>query len=195
LVLAARGPAGALTPGGTATSPPPDGVHVVAADDVFTPPEVDLARGGSVVWDWTGPSHHTATDTTGMDLFDYAAAAGDPSDWFTYQAAGIYNYYCVLHPWMGGRVRVPMRAAPARAGVHHTFVLTWATVDAPAGFVYDVQVRRPGATWLVLQAGVTARQGSFQPDAGAGAYRLRARMRRMAGGSARWSAAVTIQAG
>ncbi len=196
LVLAGHGAAGALAPIAAAASPPPDGIHVAVTDDVFTPTVVDLPRGGSIVWDWSGPSHHTATDTTGMGLFDIAAAAGDPSAWFTYVASGSYSYYCVLHPWMGGRVSVPMRAAPRQAGMHHTFLLTWASSDAPSGSVYDVQVRRPGGRWRRLVTGTIIRQGTFVPDAGRGAYRFRARMRSAAGsGSAKWSPPVAIQAG
>jgi plastocyanin len=196
LVLGGGGPAGARTPVAADPSPPPDGVHVVVSDNLFTPTVVRLPRGGSIVWDWVGPSHHTATDTTGMGLFDVAAAAGDPSAWFTYVASGSYSYYCVLHTWMGGRVSVPMRAAPRQAGVHHAFRLTWASADAPSGSVYDVQVRRPGGTWRRLVDGTSVRQGSFEPDAGRGTYRVRARMRSVAGsGAAKWSPPVAIQAG
>jgi hypothetical protein len=169
---------------------------VAVTDDAFTPTVIGLRRGGSVVWDWDGALHHTATDTTGMGLFDITGAPGDPSASFAYIAAGSYSYYCILHPWMGGRVSVPMRAAPRRAGVHHAFVLIWARTAAPIGSVFDVQAQRPGGRWRPLVVGASARQGTFVPDAGRGRYRFRARMRSSTSdAAARWSAPAGVWAG
>jgi plastocyanin len=195
LSLSGLGIAGAV-PTAAAPSPPPDEVRVAVTDSAFTPTVIDLRRGGSVVWDWDGALHHTATDTTGMELFDITGAPGDPSASFTYVGAGSYSYYCILHPWMGGRVSVPMRAAPRRAGVHHRFLLTWARAPAPAGSVFDVQVQRPGGRWRPLVVGASGREGTFVPDAGRGRYRFRARMRSAgSGASARWSDPVGVRAG
>src|SRR6187399_3189625 len=58
-------PAGAQ-PGTLPGTPPPDGVHVEVSDFLFDPATVPLGRGQTVVFDFVGPSHHTATDSSGM---------------------------------------------------------------------------------------------------------------------------------
>ena len=39
-------------------------------DYLFDPATVPLPRGGTVVFDFEGPSHHTATDGSGLELYD-----------------------------------------------------------------------------------------------------------------------------
>jgi Tol biopolymer transport system component len=177
--------------------PPPDGVHVEVVDYRFDPATVGVGRGGTVVFDFVGPAHHTATDSSGLDLYDSGSVgAGGPSTWFTFEAAGVYAFVCTPHTGMGGRVEVPMRAAPRTGGLHHTFAITWASTDATGDHVYDVRLRRPGKPWKVWRSGVTMRSDSFVPGAGAGRYRFRARMRDVVSGEAsRWSEAVSIRVG
>jgi len=58
-----------------------------------------------VVFDYVGAQYHTATDSSGLDLYDSGTVSGGgPSTWFTFNAAGGYHFTCTLHPWMGGRV-------------------------------------------------------------------------------------------
>jgi plastocyanin len=190
-------PAGAAQPG-TSSSPsvPPEGVHVEVSDSVFDPNEVPVGRGGTVIFDFLGPSHHTATDASGMALYDSGSVgAGEPSTWFTFPAAGGYRFACTPHPWMGGRVQIPMRVSPAKGGPHRTFTVTWAASMAADGFVYDVQIQKPGKDWVDWRTGVIARQTSFRPKSGKGSYRFRARMRSLDGGQAFWSAEALIKVG
>jgi hypothetical protein len=163
----------------------------------FDPATVAVGRGGTVVFDFVGPAHHTATDSSGLQLYDSGSAgAGGPSTWFTFEAAGIYSFVCTPHTGMGGRVEVPMRAAPRSGGLHRTFTITWASADATGDLVYDVRVRRPGKPWKLWRSGVTMRSDSFLPGAGTGRYRFRARMRdAVTGEASRWSAAVAIRVG
>jgi plastocyanin len=175
---------------------PPEGTHVDVLDNRFDPGDVSVGRGGTVIFDFIGPSHHTATDGTGMDLFDSGSVgAGEPSTWFTFAAAGTYRFVCTPHVSEGmvGWIAVPMRVAPKAAGVHHAFTATWATEPAPVGSVYDVQVKPPGKGWKDWRTGVTKRQGRYTPSAGEGKYRFRAHLRRLAGGEAQWSAEATIR--
>ena len=150
-----------------------------------------------MIFDFNGPSDHTATDGSGLELYDSGSVGpGDPSTWFTFDAAGTYAFVCTPHPEMGGRVSVPMRAAPSSGGRHRTFTLTWATVDATGDRVFDVQIRRPGKAWKSWRTGVTLRADVFTPDAGKGRYRFRSRMRDVVlGAASRWSAAVSIEVG
>ena len=75
-----------------ASTAPPIEEHVEARDDYFLPSTVTVKRGGTVAWDFTGLSTHTATDTTGMGLFDSGLVhPGGPSFSYMYVAAGSYS--------------------------------------------------------------------------------------------------------
>ena len=175
---------------------PPDGIHVEVSDFLFDPTTVALGRGQTVVFDFAGPSHHTATDNSGMGLYDSGSVgAGGPSTWFTFPAAGVYPFTCTPHPGMGGRVDIPMRVRPASGGPHRTFHVTWAATVAADGFVYDVQIKKAGRDWADWRSGVVSRKTSFTPNAGKGTYRFRARMRSVDGGQAFWSAGSVIKVG
>jgi plastocyanin len=182
-------------PATAGVTPPPDGTHVDVNDSAFAPSELSIARGGTLIFDFVGASlHHTATDGTGMNLYDSGSVGpGEPSTWFTFDAAGTYQFTCTPHPWMGGRVSVPISVTPRHAGPHRTFEATWATQTAPAGFVYDVHFTRRGEAWTPWQVGVAAPGSSFTPPSGRGIYRFRARMRGVAGGRSSWSEASFIR--
>jgi plastocyanin len=169
--------------------------HVAVVDWGFRPSTVTLGRGGTVVFDFEGPSHHTATDSSGLGLYDSGSVGpGGPSISFTFEAAGIYPFTCTPHPLMGGRVSVPVRVTPRSAGVGERLTVTWATVDASGSRVYDVQLRRPRSTWEPWRMGVSELEGAFSPHAGTGRYRFRARLRDPAIGEAsRWSVAATVR--
>jgi hypothetical protein len=165
-------------------------------DDLFTPSTVDTPRGGTLVFDHFGPSHHSATDATGMLLYDSGVVdETSPPTWFTFDAAGVYPFTCVLHPSMGGRARVPVRAAPATGPAGKIRTLTWAGGYAPAGFVYDVQVRRPGEGWTSWKKAASAPSASFLADAGKGTYRFRARFRETGVAASGWSQPASIRVG
>jgi len=74
------------------------------------------------------------------------------------------------------------------------FVVEWAAEPAPAGFVYDVQLRRPaGGPFTAWHMGATGPGARFVPDAGTGAYAFRSRLRRLDGGArSAWSAPAQI---
>ncbi len=177
--------------------PPPGSVHVQVTDQFFTPFTVPIKRGGTVVFDFVGFDHHTATDATGMQLYDSDLRdEGDPAFWYTFPAAGVYRFVCTPHvESMSGRVVIPMRVAPRRGTTSTTFTVTWAAAVADAGFVYDVQIKRPGTSWNMWLAGETSRTASFTPRAGEGTYRFRARMRSLTEGRAKWSAAAVARVG
>jgi hypothetical protein len=169
---------------------------VDVSDWVFDPDEVSLGRGGTVIFDFSGPTHHTATDATGMGLYDSGfVGPGGPSTWFTFTAAGGYRFTCTPHPNMGGQVDVPMRVSPSRGSLKKTYSVVWSSITAPDGFVFDVQLKRPRHDWKYWMTGMTRRSGSFKPNTGRGTYRFRARMRSLTGGQAYWSDAALIRVG
>ncbi len=76
-------------------------------------------------------------------------------------------------------------AQPARGGTSTAFLLTWASGAPPAGYVFDVQVRRPGqATFIAWSTGTSLASQTFTADAGPGSYAFRARLRNVSNGSA-----------
>ena len=193
-ILAGAPPTGAAPAITRTTTPPP--THVEVSDFLFDPTEVAIGAGQTVVFDLVGPSHHTVNDISGMDLYASGSVGpGDPSFAVTFPAAGGYLFTCIPHPWMGGRVTIPMRVHRLIGAPSPTFRLGWAASDAATGFVYDVRIFRPGRQWTDWQTGVAVRGLSFTPAAGPGTYRFRARMRSLAGGQALWSAAADVYLG
>ena len=187
-----------LAPNGRATpaSAAPAPVHVEVSDFLFDPGTVTVRTGQTVVFDFVGPSHHTVTDASGMAFYGSGSVGpgdADPTYSVTYPAAGGYLFTCIPHPWMAGRVTVPMRAHRIDGAASPTFRVVWAASDAAAGFVYDVQIARPGSHWDGWRTGVTAPSTSITPHADPGIYRFRARMRSLTGGQARWSPADQVR--
>jgi plastocyanin len=173
----------------------PQTVNVAVGEFYFAPGSVQLARGGTVVFDFTGSETHTATDSSGLGLYDTGnVGPGGDSFEFTFPAAGVYPFVCTPHAGMGGRVSVPVRVTPRSGGPGPAFTVVWAASRATDGRVYDVQVRRPGARWDAWRRGVTRASGTFLAKAGEGVYRFRARMRDPGlGASSRWSPAARLR--
>lgn len=184
------------SPTSTPPPPPPDGIHVAVSDSGFTPATVDLPRGGTLIFDPMGPSLHTATDATGMLLYDSGPADGTSAPtWYTFEAAGIYPFRCEIHASIAGRARVPIGAAPATGPLGKMRTVTWATGTAPAGFVFDVQIRRPGKGWASWKKDATFPWARFLADGGKGTYRFRARLHETGVAASRWSRPASIRVG
>jgi Tol biopolymer transport system component len=160
--------------------------YVTVTDFAFTPAIDKPKLGGTVYWDFIGPTAHTVTDNSGMGLFDsFSKNAGTFFLW-RFIAAGKYPYICTLHPaLMSGEVRVPMTAVPKTGGVTSVFTLTWAAAAPPMGYIFDVQIKRPDSSVFVdWFPSTTLRSSTFTPDAGVGLYSFQARLRNKASGLA-----------
>jgi Tol biopolymer transport system component len=169
-------PADDTSPDWQAVSFPP----VLASDNVFTPATARPKLGGSVMWDFLGPTQHTATDNSGMGLFDSGLKSAGTFYLFAFASSGSYPFNCVIHPIdMTGTVKVPMLAVPRTGNEATQFTITWATVGIP-GYRMDVQIRRPAdadfVDWIV---DTTTKSTTFTPDAGTGQYSFRARLERI----------------
>jgi plastocyanin len=163
--------------------------HVAALDDYFLPSAVQIRPGGSVVWDFTGTRTHTATDATGMSLYDSGLVApGGPSFEYGFDASGTYRFVCTLHEGMRGRVWVLVRVSKATRHRGLPVRFTWATGPAPADSVYDVQLKRPRKPWRAWHMGETAASARFVAKH-AGTFKVRARLRSLITGRAEWSPA------
>jgi plastocyanin len=162
-----------------ATTPLVVAATVTVQDFSFTPQTARGGQGKQIQWVFNGPSNHTATDTSGMGLFNSGSRPKGSTYSFLFIAAGRYPYRCTIHTFMTGIVSVPIRV-PASGHVGTPFLVTWSSVRAPAGFVFDVQVKKPGALrYTAFRTGVIARRAYFTPGK-KGTYRFRARIRRPA---------------
>jgi hypothetical protein len=174
-------------------NPPLPLAGVTASDFEFTPRLVTVDQGSGVEWTFEGPSNCTVTDTSGMGLFDSGPMVAGSTYRFFFIAAGGYPYECTGHPEMRGVVTVPIDAVPRSGDVDTKFTIRWAANFPAFGYVYDVQIRRPGSGWVDWMNGQTAGRATFVPDAGPGTYRFRARLRNSANGAAsNWSRATSI---
>jgi hypothetical protein len=177
---------GVLTePGGQVTHPFVARLcESVVADSGFVDSGAQVLLGDTVVWAFSASNHldHSVTDPTGLSLFDSGLRPPGGSFLFTFAGAGTYR---AVDMTTGDhmRVRVPVDVSPSEGGIETPFLVRWAS-SAQIGYVFDVQVKRPGSAswddWLVNQS---AMDGTFLPDAGVGNYGFRARSRSLANGS------------
>ncbi|MGH2807390.1 MAG: PQQ-dependent sugar dehydrogenase [Actinomycetota bacterium] len=131
--------------------------------------------------DHTAP--HSVVDTTQLNLYDSGSLAPGARFSYEFYAAGRYTYRSTLDPTTSpytGSVSIPMAADRTTGAVGTPFELSWASIDAPAGFVYDVQIMQPGSSFLIWRRGETLRGATFVPNV-AGTYRFHARLRQDGG--------------
>jgi Tol biopolymer transport system component len=169
---------------------------VSVSDFLFNPATSRPKQGCAVLWDFSGPSDHTATDSTGMGLFDSGTRSTGQFYVFKFVAAGSYPYFCTIHPTMTGTIKVPVTAAPTTGNLTTIFTITWASAAPPSGYKFDVQIFRPGATdWADWKPNTTRRSSTFVADSGTGVYSFQARLRNANPGNgfaSDYSAAVSI---
>jgi len=76
----------------------------------FIPSTVEIDVGGTVTWENTDNAAHTATAGTPQDgpsgHFDSSLIMSGGSYSVTLDDPGIYDYFCMVHPWMQGQVIV-----------------------------------------------------------------------------------------
>ena len=76
----------------------------------FIPSSVTVAVGGTVTWFNGDTAAHTVTSGTTTDgpdgIFDSNLFLVDASFSHTFEKEGAYDYFCVVHPWMTGTVKV-----------------------------------------------------------------------------------------
>src|SRR5207249_8843485 len=79
---------------------PPGATEVQIVDDAFSPKNVTVPVGAIVVWTRTGSHPHTVTADDGS--FDSGLLRGTDQFQRTFDAAGVYAYYCDVHGGPGG---------------------------------------------------------------------------------------------
>jgi len=84
-------------------------------NNCFIPSVATVDLGAVVTWENTDNAAHTASSGTpegGPDgVFDSSLMMVNGSFSFTFDSAGTYPYFCMVHPWMEGTVIVEAEAA------------------------------------------------------------------------------------
>jgi len=84
-------------------------------DNCFVPSTVVITAGGTVTWENTDNAAHTSSSGTpagGPDgVFDSSLIMAGGSYSHTFDTAGTFDYFCMVHPWMQGTVIVEAEAA------------------------------------------------------------------------------------
>jgi len=84
-------------------------------DSCFIPSTVVITVGGTVTWDNTDNAAHTSSSGTAADgpdgVFDSSLIMAGGSYSHTFDTAGTFDYFCMVHPWMQGTVIVEAEAA------------------------------------------------------------------------------------
>jgi len=85
--------------------------------DCFIPTTATVEVGAIVTWSNTDNAAHTATAGSAADgpsgVFDSSLIMAGGSYSFTFDTAGTYPYFCMVHPWMEGTVIVGGASTPA----------------------------------------------------------------------------------
>jgi plastocyanin len=91
----------------------PSGSSVPGCDETnecFIPAEVTVKVGDTVTWSNDDSAAHTVTSGTPTDgpdgTFDSSLFMAGTTFSYTFDTAGEYNYFCMVHPWMTGKVQV-----------------------------------------------------------------------------------------
>ena len=88
---------------GTPPPPPPPAGDVVIQNDTFVPGSISVAVGGTVTWS-NQDRDHTVTARDGS--FDSGVFDAGQTYNRTFNTAGTFSYFCIIHPEMTGTVTV-----------------------------------------------------------------------------------------
>jgi len=76
----------------------------------YTPADITINAGDTVEWDNVDTAAHTVTSGSPAEgpsgVFDSSLLMASATYAFTFEDAGNYDYFCMVHPWMVGTVSV-----------------------------------------------------------------------------------------
>jgi plastocyanin len=76
-------------------------------NECFVPYQIEISSGESVTWNNVDSAAHTITSGipgSPDGVFDSGMVMSGQSFEFTFTESGEYDYYCMVHPWMTGKV-------------------------------------------------------------------------------------------
>ena len=150
--------------------------QVTIQGSVYSPTPITVPQGGSVRWHNAETTlSHTATSDIGLwttlTLGPATTSTAKP-----FKAAGVYAYHCKIHPFMHGKVRVPIEVSSASGGTSTVFTITLAT-GSRLHWSFDVQKKAGAGLWKIWKTGVTSLSVTFH-HASPGTWRFRSRLHR-----------------
>jgi Tol biopolymer transport system component len=152
-------------------------------DTGFSPTTVSVKHGDRMEWDATGAADHSASDFSSIKLFGSGLMPSGGTYGFVFYCAGIYKVIDSANSLNTQTLKVNMSADPLSGTLTTTFTITWASITAPSGIVYDNQIKRPGSNryvgWLASQ---TVPSTTFVADAGVGTYLFESRLHSLTNG-------------
>ena len=76
----------------------------------YLPADITISTGDTVQWDNVDTAAHTVSGGSPADgpsgVFDSSLLMAGGDYYFTFDDAGNYDYFCMVHPWMVGSVTV-----------------------------------------------------------------------------------------
>ena len=79
-------------------------------NECYLPADITINVGDTVEWINVDTAAHTVTSGSPADgpsgVFDSSLVMADAVYAFTFEEAGTYDYFCMVHPWMVGSVTV-----------------------------------------------------------------------------------------
>lgn len=160
--------------------------NVSMTNFVFTPKNAAVLIGGTVHWTNDSGSSHTSTSDTPLSLWDSGTVQGGGSFDFVFTAGGQYRYHCTFHQANGmtGAISVKIKAGPPSGPAGTKFTVMVASINAPNGFVYDIQRKDPGGNWMNWMMNVTAKSVQWDSTGFApGNYAFRSRLHNTSNGA------------
>ena len=145
-------------------------------NECFLPYEVSINVGDTVTWVNDDTAAHTSTGGSASDgpsgVFDSSLILAGSSFSFTFNEAGTYEYFCMVHPWMAGVVivgeamaeeggiMISIEAEPAAAGETTDVTVTITNMDGSATehVNYDVMATQ-GSDVILDEKGVHDHDG------------------------------------
>ena len=147
-------------------------------DSCYSPATIEVGAGQDVVWTNQDGLAHTVTSGAPFSgpsaLFDSGIMAQGATYVETFEAAGTFDYYCTLHPWMTGAVVVVDDAgghpAPADGGTPPA-IPDWVRNNAGwwAEGKIDDSVFAQGIEFLIKEGIVRVPEGAMPGGASDGA--------------------------
>lgn len=171
--------------------------YVTMAAAVVEPDPPRLQFGSTQQWTFFGPGLQSVTDATGMGLYDSGPQPFVSFFSHTFTAAGDYTFRSTTSS-LGGVIKVLATVSAQTVAAGSPVTVTWASGPAPAGFVYQVQVRLPGdGNFIPWQTNATAPSAAYTTGA-PGTYVFEAKLVDTATSpqtSSNWSPPVSVSAG
>jgi hypothetical protein len=153
------------------------GSYSAPTTDIFYVHARGLPDSGTVTWFFDNPAglgDMSATDSTGLNLYDTGQHHSPHTFSFVWKWAGTYPFHSTT-TGTKGTVKVLMVRSPARGALGTSFVLKWASA-LRAGCAFDVEVKKPGVPWTYLRFGTTLMSYAYRPTV-KGWYAIRSRLR------------------